>query len=277
MALAVARAMLTAGQKAAFARDGYLVLEDGIDDDAIAAARDRIWDAVPDDPDDPESLVGVGSRSPDVPTEEPFATINDLLHEYGAALVGDALVAPDGPGMQLALRYPREVRLSATHDRTPTGHLDGYGPGFREHGEYTGFTVGAVVYFDRVDPSGGGFTVWPGSHRVAAEYFSDHALTSPGHGGRLPAVDDDGGWDADRFFHQQARSRMLAGDAGTVILWHNKLVHAAGVNQRSRVRMAGIKRFRRDDHEEIKADAADEPFAYWRGVDGIEPADRPPR
>ncbi|MFB6135853.1 MAG: phytanoyl-CoA dioxygenase family protein [Halobacteriaceae archaeon] len=265
--------MLSESQKREFVRDGFLVVEDGVESELVDEGRELIWEELPEDPDDVESLVGVGSRSPDVSAEEPFATINERLYEHAVDLVGDALVAPDGPGMQFALRYPKDLRLDAHHDRRPnSGHLDGYGPGFKEDGQYSGFAVAAVVYFDDVSPRGGGFTVWPGSHWVAADYFRDHALNTPGLGGDLPAIDDDGDWDSSRSLRDQLRSRSLAGDAGTVVLWHNKLVHTAGVNQSDAVRMAGITRMSREDQDEIREDAKDKPFEYWDGLDGVEPA-----
>ena len=269
--------MLSEHLKRRFVRDGYLLVEDALDEELVAEGRDLLAAELPEDLDDPEALVGVGSRSPSPDADEPFTTVNERLYEYAAELAGDALVAPDGPGMQFALRYPREVRLGAHHDRTPSfGHLDGYGPNYKETGEHGGFTVGAVAYFDDVVERGGGFTVWPGSHWVAADYYAEHSFESPGYHGQLPAIDDDGGWDYSRRFDQQARSRELAGDAGSVVLWHNKMVHTAGVNQSPNVRMAGIQRFSREDYEEIKEDAADKPFEYWDGLADVDPAERPP-
>lgn len=259
--------MLTDSQRREFGRQGYLVVEDAIDNDLVNQGQELIWDEVPEHPDDTEALVGVGSRVPDVPSEEPFMTIKQKLYEYAADLVGQHLVAPEDPSMQLALRYPGDLRLSAHVDRKPDhGHLDGYGPGFKESGEYSSWQVAAVVYFDDVVEGGGGFTVWPGSHWIAADYFSEHALNAPGYGGSLPAIDDDGGWDSDHTIDDQLRSRELNYDAGTIILWHNKLYHTSGVNQSENVRMAGIMRFSRNDQEQIYEDAADQPLKYWENI-----------
>lgn len=262
--------MLDQEQRREFGQQGYLVLEDAIDQELIEEGRELIWNEIPESPDNPEELVGVGSRTPDVPTEEPFMTIKRQLFEFGAELVGDSLVAPDSPHMQLALRYPRELRLSEHLDRKPThGHLDGFGPGYKKTGQYSSWMVAGVVYFDDVVSGGGGFTVWPGTHWVAADYFSNHALNTPGYGGPLPAIDDDGGWDRNHTISDQVRSRELNYDAGTVILWHNKIYHTTGVNQSENIRMAGITRFSREDQDEIYEDAADKPLKYWDGVPEI--------
>ena len=131
--------------------------------------------------------------------------------------------------------------------------------------------VGAVLYFDDVPDRGGGFTVWPSSHWIAAEYFSEHALNTPGLGGSLPALDDNGGWDRHHNLDDQFRSRELNYPAGTLILWHNKIYHTSGVNQSDAIRMAGISRFSRDDQGDIFEDAADKPLKYWEGVPDIDP------
>ena len=265
--------MLSDQQRRQFVRDGYLVIEDGIDRELVDAAFEQIVDAVPEDVDDPEQLRGVGFRSPDVDAADEFAAINDQLYAYGRALVGEKLQEP-GPSPMLKLEYPKELRLSTHLDRRPhTGHLDGFGPGFKQTGQYTGFGIAGNVYFDDVPERGGGFTVWPGSHWVAADYFSEYALNTPGQGGQLPAIDDDGGWDRSRSMSDQLRSRELNAPAGTVTLWHNKLTHTAGVNQSDRIRMAGITRMRRTDHDEILEDAADKPFKYWDGVADLDVTD----
>jgi ectoine hydroxylase-related dioxygenase (phytanoyl-CoA dioxygenase family) len=268
--------MLSEQQRRRFKRDGYLVVTDALDDDLVEEGRETLAAAVPEDIDDPDDVVGEGGRSPEPDATAPFGAINDRLYDYATALVGDELVAPDVSHLQFALRYPRDLRLGAHHDRTPSfGHLDAYGPGFRDEGEYGGFTVGATVYFDDVVERGGGFTVWPGSHWVAADYYADHSVESPGYHGHLPAIDDDGGWDYTRRLDEQARSHEIAAPGGSVILWHNKLTHAAGVNQSPNVRIAGIQRFSRHDHDEIKRDAADKPFKYWPALEEVEPADTP--
>ena len=265
--------MLSDQQRRQFVRDGYLVIEDGIDQDLVEAAFEKIAAAIPEDVDDPDQVRGVGFRSPDVDAPEEMEVINDRLYAYARELVGEQLQEP-GPSPMLKLEYPKELRLSTHLDRRPhTGHLDGFGPGFKRTGQYTGFAIAGNVYFDDVPERGGGFTVWPGSHWVAADYFSEYALNTPGQGGQLPAIDDDGGWNRSSSISDQLRSKELNAPAGTVTLWHNKLTHTAGVNQSDRIRMAGITRMSRQDHDEILEDAADKPFKYWEGVDDLDVTD----
>jgi hypothetical protein len=83
------------------------------------------------------------------------------------------------------------------------------------------------------------------------------------------------GWDHSQRFGYQARSKEICGLTGTVIPWQNKLVQTTGVNQSPIVRMAGIRRLRRHNHDEIKRDPASRRFAYWPEMDGITPATVP--
>ncbi|MFB6136071.1 MAG: phytanoyl-CoA dioxygenase family protein [Halobacteriaceae archaeon] len=148
------------------------------------------------------------------------------------------------------------------------GHLDGYA-NWEENPEPGYFTVAAVVYLGPVEPRGGGFTVWPGSHRTAATFFEDHALETAGgapNNASIPARED-GEWDFSRVLPEQYDPHECTGDAGTLVLWHNKLTHTAGANRSPNLRMAAIKRYSRPDGDEILRDAADEPFEYWPAME----------
>jgi ectoine hydroxylase-related dioxygenase (phytanoyl-CoA dioxygenase family) len=65
-------------------------------------------------------------------------------------------------------------------------------------------------------------------------------------------------------------SHQISGEAGTLVLWHNKLVHSSGVNQTPNARLAGFNRMSRDDFDDIKVDAKDKPFEYWDGLADLE-------
>ena len=153
-----------------------------------------------------------------------------------------------------------------------TGHLDGYA-NFDENPEVFTFTLGAAVYVDDVRPRSGGFTVWPGSHRVAAAYFEDHALETVGgkpNNSQVPAVGEAAGeWDYDDLLWNQYDPYEVSGPAGTVVLWHSKLTHNAGINVGEDVRMAAITRFAREDQQEIRRDDAETLFEYWPAMAGV--------
>jgi hypothetical protein len=257
-----------------FVRNGFLVRDDLLPGALLADARSAVVDAMDADPADPDQVIGAGYEvAMEGVDEEPFTEIAERLFPAAEALVGEGVLAPPGTGMQVALKFPDEDAAEPVHgSKAVDGHLDGYAA-FDENPEVTTFQLGAAVYLDDVGPRGGGFTVWPGSHRAAAEYFADHALESVGgkpNNSQLPAMGDEPGeWDYDRRLHDQRDPYEVAGSAGTVVLWHGLLTHAAGINTGERVRMAGIERFAREDIEEIRRDAASSLFEYWPAMAGV--------
>lgn len=109
------------------------------------------------------------------------------------------------------------------------------------------FQVGVVLYLSDVRPHGGGFTVWPGSHDVMAKHHG-----SLGGEDRLPSFDD-----ALAGVGAEIRPFEVSGPAGTVVFWHHRLVHTAGINTRNTVRHATLCDFK---NEQFVA-AADRPSA----------------
>lgn len=271
--------LLTDEQRRRFVRDGFLVVEDAFDEGTVEEVREGVWEAIEEDPDDPDSWVGGGYR-----TADPWDAVDDLSNEltersyaHAEELVGEGELEDPGEGMSVHLQFPDEMPYGeVARRRTTMGHLDGYGPGFQETGDYGGFTVAATAYLGPVEPGGGGFTVWPGAHWIAADYFSEHSLESPGMHGLLPAVDGDG-WDYESFLSDQILPHEVTGPAGTLVLWHNKMVHTAGVNQNDDIRMAAITRFSRPDHDDIYEDAKDKLWKYWPGLDDVDPGVDPRR
>ncbi|QLH78198.1 phytanoyl-CoA dioxygenase family protein [Halosimplex rubrum] len=261
-------------ERRAFARNGFLVREDLLSPGLVDDARAAVVDAMDADPDDPEALIGAGYEVALEGVEQaPLTAIAEALFPAAEALVGEGVLAPPGAGMQVALEFPDGDAADPAHGpKTVDGHLDGYAA-FDENPEVTTFQLGAAVYFDDVPPRGGGFTVWPGSHRVAAEYFGDHALESVGGkptNSELPATGEaPDEWDYDRRLHDQRDPYEVAGSAGTVVLWHGLLTHAAGINTGERVRMAGIERFAREDIDDVRRDAASNLFEYWPAMAGV--------
>lgn len=249
-------------EKLEFKRNGFLPVHDAVDPDLIDEARERIWESIPENRADPESLVGQGYHLnvlDEVEDTSVFGEVNEQVFAYAEELVGEDVLEAPTDQVQVPLKFPEENQVVAASELPDHGHVDGYGPNYRETGEVSGFTIGAAVYYDRVQPRGGPFTVWPGSHWVAAQYYTNHVLETPGHahGDSVPAPLGD--------------AHEVVGDAGTVVLWHNKLVHTGGVNLSPDVRVASISRFRRRDFDEIKRDAADKLWKYWPGLDGLSP------
>jgi len=270
----------TEREKRSFKRNGFLVCEDLLDSDLVERASDAVWDGIPYERHDHEALVETPERIENawdhVEDDAPFAEINRQLLPYAETLIrGD--VAPPGDGLQLALRFPSGEQDDA--DPYPSagrehGHIDGYGPSFDRNHEVSHFQVAAAVYLDRVEPRGGGFTVWPGSHWHAGAYYTDNHLESLVGHPALPGLERaDGEWTGEfercERYDEQFDPLEIHGPAGTVVLWHGALQHCGGVNRSRNLRLAAIKRFRRTDADEIKREAFANPFEYHR-LDDVE-------
>ena len=265
-------------QKREFKELGFLVIRDGIEADLVREASDVMWDAMPHAKDDHEAILDPDTPSPsgiqdDMETNEPIAEINERLHAYGEQLVGEGTLQDPGDRTHLALRYPKGVR--SNDPRAPqvssdlNSHIDGWGNEFELDEDEVGYnTMFAIAYLDRVRPQGGGFTVWPGSHWTAGEYFQSHSLKS-GKGG-VPGITEEGRWDYEIKRSDQADGFELWGDAGTVILAHYKLEHSAGINLSPNVRSAAITRLSRPDGDEIKHEAAKDIWKYWPAMQEVD-------
>jgi ectoine hydroxylase-related dioxygenase (phytanoyl-CoA dioxygenase family) len=257
-------------------RNGFLVVDDAVDEETVRAARESFWDGAPFERDDYGALVDAPERFENaweyIEDPEPFAAINDQLFPYAEELAGEGTIEHPGDSIQVTPRFPNgEVRES--REKPPLarerGHIDGYGPAFDANHEVSYYTVMASVYLDRVEPRGGGFILWPGSHWYAADYYDDHHLESLVDNASLPAYRD-GEWDRCEYLAHQYDPLEIHGDAGTTVFWHQNLLHCGGRHNSPYVRLSTIQRFTRPDAEEIKRDAYASPFKYWEGMDGVE-------
>jgi len=96
--------------------------------------------------------------------------------------------------------------------------------GLGPHGDHTGAQLSAMVFVETVPPHCGGFTIWPGSHRMS------HVYHRTVYGPLDPDLAEE---------YVKARDDVLStvtpiefsGKAGDVVFWHPRLVHAPGVNR----------------------------------------------
>lgn len=252
---------LSERQKRQFKRYGFLTLRNVVDQDVCRDAYEAAWEGMAVDRDDPESWKGMnqGSGIPDIVRFKPFEELAQIAFPYAEALVGEGVLAkpseppveeahhagvlngPDQDGMLSPhISYPREDEDSewtARHTENQGSHVDGYASDdrFGEDINYLPLSVGVAVYFDKVIPGGGGFTVWPGSHLKVSEYFEDHSYNEfVAADGVLADLDIGAPFE-------------VTGESGDLVLWHHNMVHAAGPNVSDRIRMAAIGRFVVDD------------------------------
>jgi hypothetical protein len=86
------------------------------------------------------------------------------------------------------------------------------------HADMQPFEVGGATYLSEVRPRGGGFTVWPGSHRILHGATEQEFIPSP----------------TAEFASRLARIKAevtpfeFVGDVGDVMIYHHLMVHSTG-------------------------------------------------
>ena len=170
---------LSDADKTFFKENGYLVVRGAVEPETVDAALDRLWEALDEDRDDPESWIRKGYRTVPVGGEDVIAgtTYNNPVFAMAEELVGkDKLNSSGGAGASISISRIQienganrvaDILTVTTPLRTVCRKV-----------LWGSFTLGATVYLDTVEKQGGGFTVWPGSHRIWAEYFRHHDLDS---------------------------------------------------------------------------------------------------
>ena len=236
---------LSLDQLVFFKTHGYLILRQILDPALLARARARLWDAAPAAMrrDAPASWIGPIPKEAEDDSRENYQKgfrwqyrgigdepwMVELLPKnqtlWGAAeqmLGAGRLVGPGGVrGIYCTLPY-------GDHPTSPDHcHVDAHP-----------FHLGAGAYIDDVDPGGGGFRVWSGSHRRFYYDFqtayqrepNDRYAPDKAQIGAMPSVD-------------------CHGRAGDVVLWHHRIGHMASHNTSRRIRQAVLYDFRKDDWE----------------------------
>jgi hypothetical protein len=300
---------LTTAERRRFKRNGFVVIDDAFDRELIAEARDALWDAIPEDRDDPESwferdgdhdeILHRNSESDSASrfsNVAPFESIFRTVYDYAEDLVGEGeLARPDERPAEYCLhgghlmtsradgdpavdhdgavgpilQYPSDIRDDAHEpfDYRNGWHVDGgTGPYATddESVEYLPFTVASAVYFDEVVPRGGGFTVWPRSHRLTEEYFEDHTYGDY-------VADPDALRDL-----EPGPAFEVTGGPGTLVLWHHNIIHGAAPNHSERIRMAGFQRIAHRDIADIGQSGLSDIWKMYPALDDIEPVHHDP-
>jgi hypothetical protein len=273
---------LTKSQKDDFEENGFLVVEDAVDREKCDNALETIWTTIPESRDNQVNGDGKESRfllregiELGLTDTQPFETLLRDVYPYAEALIGEGKLGspewepdipclhagqiaektdwiPEHEGMfEPVLRYPQ----SGEEWEPNTPHVDGATGEMAYDTDYLPFSIGLTLYIDRVDPGGGGFTVWPGSHKTMNSYFEDHSYS-------------DYLEDPERIQELELGSPVeIARDQGALVLWHPALVHAGSLNCSDRIRMVGLQRLYRKDA--VDKDTEGILTNMWSHYDGI--------
>jgi hypothetical protein len=250
---------LTQAEILFFKTHGYVIKRGILDPALMTQAREALWAGAPTElkRDDPSSWVGPFQEESDDPT----SVRQGYTWKYRAPGSDDWMkqLLPQNPQVwaiaeQLLgvgnLQPPERVR--GIYCMLPEGDLPERP--YRFHIDRHPFHLGVVAYIDRVVPNGGGFTVWPDSHRRFYPLFATQHTFTP-HAEAQAAGES-----------AQAQPYVdCHGDAGDVVFWHHRLGHSAGHNRSANIRQAVLYDFKHKDlaqlqelppHEDMWADWA---------------------
>ncbi len=241
-----------------FKHEGYVAKRGVLDPDLTARARKQMWEGAPPplERNDPDTWMGPFEKEEE--SEDQNSVRKSFSWKFREPGGDDWMVRllarnPSVWAMaeQLlgkgALQMPERIRgiycilpEGDTPERPTTCHVDAHP-----------FHLGVVGYIDHVPPGGGGFTVWPESHRTFYYDFNSQYRKEPkpqheqnvAAFNRRPYVDCHGG-------------------PGDIVFWHHRLGHSAGHNRSRQIRQAVLYDFRKTDLERTQEEPPCEDM--WR-------------
>lgn len=285
---------LTQEQINFFKHNGYLIVRGALDKAVCAKVRDRMWESLPDSAglvrDDPATHVGPfaqSARSLDA-TDVRDGFRWQIRHIGTEALLIDLVFNPRMRSIAECLLGADSLRtpvvggsVMGTHGAAwPGGPVDPaldnegvrgiyctlpYGDEPREpdsaHTDGHPFNLGIVGLIHDVPPEGGGFKVWPGSHRRLYPTFVmryDQPRIPYYH--HLPSYKGIAHTQSylDELERLQADTQAVDcyGRCGDVVFWHHRLAHMAGHNYTDVMRQAVLYDFCKTDLDERRMDSA---------------------
>ena len=246
---------LTFEDKDVFKENGYLIKRGVLSDAQVQAARDALWDGIEADRNKTETWVQAGPRVP-CPGSHPAirATVQESpVFSMMEEMVGVGQLNGGGPGPHLVFPSGGDEWTGAKH-----GHLDGYYTPTNGVPEGTvGYmTINVTIYVEHIEHRGGCFTVFPGTHRMAYEYFKTHSLLSVEGGSSNQIWSDE----------EMPAALEFEGAPGDACFWHGQMVHTGSKNVNQNIRMALIGRFSRKNSNDIRFETPDDMWADWEGL-----------
>lgn len=246
-----------------FMDQGYLIKRGVLNPDLMAQARESLWANAPAELDrhNPDTWIG--------PFKETSDERDSVRHGYtwkyrrqGGEDWMLRLLAKDPSVWAMAeqllgegtIQEPERVR--GIYCMMPEG--DEPERPYWCHVDQHPFHLGVVGYIDDVVPDGGGFTIWPGSHRAFYPDFISQYLKEPTnpeqHRANIAKVCEKPHLDCH-------------GKAGDIVFWHHRLGHSAGHNRSRNIRQAVLYDFKRKDLDDrLDSPPQDDMWHDWDGI-----------
>lgn len=274
--LSVPGAVVSTAEADFFMENGFLVKNRLLDPEQLAPALDRIWlhmlEHVPVLDGSGWTLLREDAASwmnpqwaamPPHPVSGPFLGRQPIehygrtvkLHDIGAAgylldlvpnnrsvrSVAEALLSD---GLRPSIKTRGVYALFPTRNPAdPSGEKRLRGTSLGPHTDQVCQQLNACAYLDDVPSRSGGFTVYPGSHKLMFHAHETESNWSP-----LPSYDD-----LMRNVVAEIEPLELIGDKGAVIFWHGRCVHSSGIHIGDNIRWAVFADF--TQNREVLSDA----------------------
>ena len=262
-----------------------------MDADLCAKARDLLWSTLPKEAnikrEDPETHIGPFTgldleedvtnlrqgykwQLRSVGTDQLMIDLvySDTLQQIAEDLLGkDSLVKPKVGGKtmgQHGAAWPGGPVDPALDNEGARGIYATLPYGVKEkesdfaHTDGHPFNLSLVGLIDEVLPDGGGFKVWPGSHkRLYPTFQMQYDQPRIAYYEHLPSYK---GIIQSEAYEKQIRKVMedtkpvdCFGSEGDVIFWHHRLAHMAGHNYSNKIRLAVLGDYIRTDLDENRS------------------------
>lgn len=244
-----------------FKENGYLIKRKVLNTELMSQARQALWRDAPAELDqhNPDTWIGPFTETSDdrnnvyrgfswkyrAPGDESWM-LNLLAKDPSVWAMAEQLL---GEG---TLQEPERVR--GIYCIMPEGKLPERP--YHCHVDRHPFHLGVVGYIDNVYEDGGGFNVWPGSHK-RFYYAFDSQYTFEPNEGLEPAQAE---------INAQKRVDCY-GQAGDIVFWHHRIGHSGGHNRTRRIRQAVLYDFKRTDLEsKLQSPPQENMWADWEGI-----------
>lgn len=258
--------MLTSDEIRQFKQDGYLIKRSVIDKAYCDRACDRLWDDPPPSLHKEDPATWVGPLKPDEESDDPENFKKG--HRWQYRKVGHESWMAEGlplhPYVQSVMnqllgegRFTQPESVRGVYCTLPSGDVE------REprhmHIDAGQATIGVVCYVDRVEPDGGGFALWRGSHRrfwhaSQSRYRRDYTDNFE----KIRQEYDDT-W--------ETSSVQTYGDPGDIVFWHRRMGHMASPNYTANIRKAVLTDFSWKNVEELaKLPPGEDMWEDWTSV-----------
>lgn len=262
---------LTDAQKAAFVRDGFVVLRGLVPqplvDDALRSINNGLGSALEASP---QASSGANDDAPLAHELGKKAAVRDLLSASPALGAAESLLGAlparfyrGDHGSQVALRFPLEP--TAAQSKAPKGdnmwHIDG----MKETTHMSGFQLlVGVALSPQLEDDCGNLGVWRGAH--AATFAAVKAVQAVRAAEPAVAAASDDPWLGQRPALSAEGCEQVRMEPGDVVLVHQKTPHRIGLNRSPNIRYQVYFRLHAAGYT-ADAGLADV-FSGWEGLHG---------